>query len=193
MENNHLCVGCTGRQRLMTKDEQDCKNEKYISISNIIRKIQFTDYEITFAVHTTAFSFIGYLPVLPGPCALFRYSSLIHKHKIRDIDPLEILLSSSPISDQESPMEHFTSLVTIPINTTNIIIENIKLAEDRIPSYSIITHGNKNVYTTCVNGAIFKSQAEINLKTCIFQRRRWINGSFMCNIWNLFIKKEYIK
>ena len=30
MENNHLCVGCTGRQRLMTKDEQDCKNEKYM-------------------------------------------------------------------------------------------------------------------------------------------------------------------
>lgn len=192
MDTHPKCVGCTCRQRIMTNLEQDCSDEKIFSFSNILRKIQQADYEMTYAIHTAAFSTIGYLPVLPGPCVMIRAASLFNKQHKKEIDPIETLLSQKNIPNTETAYEHFVSLLETPKEKTGIVIENVKLAEDRILSYALITHGEKESYTTWIDGAVFKTQAETSLKSLLFQRRRWINGTFMCFIWNLFIKPEHI-
>lgn len=194
MSTNLNCVACTGKQRIMDKNEQDCNDEKKFSIANILRKIQQIDYEMTYGIQSAAFACAGYLPVLPGPCVMIRFSEINNCREIRKIDPLENLTDNNHDNSilKESAYDHFIYLVETPPNNTDIVIENIKLAEDRILSYSIITHNNKKSYTTWVDGSIFKSQAELNLKSFLFQRRRWINGTFMCYIWNIFIRSEYI-
>ncbi len=334
MESHPQCVGCTGRQRVMTAEEQDDTNEGVFSVSKFFRIIQLADYEASYAIYTGAFSAAGCLPVLPGPCAMFRYSGLLSRRKFRKLDPLEIelkkeitnksrqsasiletseihkseihksefrdveineldtcrsetydlepydigkntnvetrnientnielvnieainniekigkintaealfsetetfsqdvefkeviicdgisprqsfprsqsmLISDSNDDDDDSDdsisedvfsipmggydrhvetaMEHFSSIVATPPEATNLVVENVKLAEDRIPSYAIVTHGKKGAYTTWVDGAVFKFQAETELRSFVLQRRRWINGSFLCYVWN---------
>ncbi len=342
MESHPQCVGCTGRQRVMTAEEQDDTNEGVFSVSKFFRIIQLADYEASYAIYTGAFSAAGCLPVLPGPCALFRYSGLLSRRKFRKLDPLEIELkkeitnrsrqsgsiletseihkseihksefqdaeineldtcrsetyklepvdighgasvgvsnsncvtigqgvnsnnnnnniepvnieaitnlennnieavfsetetfsqevelkevvicdglsprqslprsqsmllndsideddSDDSVSEDvfsipmggydrhvETAMEHFSSIVATPPEATDLVIENVKLAEDRIPSYAIVTHGKKGAYTTWVDGAVFKFQAETNLRSFVLQRRRWINGAFLCYVWN---------
>ncbi|AYV77169.1 MAG: glycosyltransferase [Barrevirus sp.] len=291
MQSHPLCVGCTGRQRVMTAEEQDANGtEGIISIGKFFRIIQLGDYEASYAIYTGAFSAAGCLPVLPGPAALFRYSGLLSKRKFRALDPLEIELAkeitgiktsnildndsvflpykekkTSNILDNESTslsykdqktsdektseekdkgkeeieivienppdflateteqqeeiedleqddniekfytmplfgserciesvLEHFSSLVATPPDETDLVIENVKLAEDRIPSYAVVTHGKKGAYTTWVDGAVFKFQAETDLRSFVLQRRRWINGAFLCYIWNTICKPHLI-
>jgi len=176
MISHPLCVGSTARQRVMTAKEQNMDDESWFSTAKYFRIIQLADYEVSYATYTGAFSAVGCLPVLPGPCALFRYSGLLSKRKILDIE-----------SGNETALEHYNNLVDISIDDTNICIENVKLAEDRIPSYSIVTHGEKGAYTTWVDGTVFKFQAETTLKSFILQRRRWINGAFSCYLWNCVV------
>jgi cellulose synthase/poly-beta-1,6-N-acetylglucosamine synthase-like glycosyltransferase len=318
MESHPLCVGCTGRQRVMTAEEQDDVNERVFSVGKFFRIIQLADYEASYAIYTGAFSAAGCLPVLPGPCALFRYSGLLSKRKFRKLDPLEIELKkeitrqrrsnslsllesyeinkseihksdanknentksetdevektvtikvpeseflepvtikhelldheittqeilnqdfdlreivisdglsstqstpspksqlinipdsydNDPNADEsedsesedvfsiplagydrhvETALEHFSSIVATPPEATDLVVENVKLAEDRIPSYAIVTHGKRGAYTTWVDGAVFKFQAETELRSFVLQRRRWINGAFLCYVWN---------
>ena len=184
MQNHPLCGGCTGRQRVMTKEDQDMVDENIFSLGSFFRRVQQADYEATYVISTSAFSAFGCLSVLPGPCAMFRYSSLLNFKTLDIKDPLERLLFERPV--QESVLQHFENLVATPSQQTSLTIENVKLAEDRIPSYSIVTHGTPGIYTTWVQGAVFNFQAETILKSWVFQRRRWINGAFMCYIWLLF-------
>ena len=172
------CAGATARQRVMTAKEQDLKDESIFSVAKFLRIIQLADYEVSYATYTGAFSAVGALPVLPGPCALFRYSSLTYTDDIE--------------GGKECGLRHYNNLVNTSINDTNICIENVKLAEDRIPSYSVITHGPPGAYTTWVDGAIFKFQAETTLEKLILQRRRWINGALSCYVWNGIINPKLI-
>ena len=172
------CVGTTARQRVMTAKEQDMANESWISVAKFLRIIQLADYEISYATYTGAFSAAGCLPVLPGPCALFRYSGLVYN------DRVELGL--------ECALKHYNNLIDTPIENTNICIENVKLAEDRIPSYAVVTHGQAGAYTTWVDGAIFKFQAETTMEKLILQRRRWINGALSCYVWNCFVHPSLI-
>jgi len=193
MEKNNNCVGCTGIQQIMTSSEQNMQDNIW---SSILRKVQYVDYMLSYYIQLVAFSSVGFLPVLPGPCVMLRVSDLFYKKPIK-INPSDDLMEESidypnDIIKHETPMTHYFNVINIPTNETNIIIENVKLAEDRIPSYSIITHNRENVYSTWINGAIFKSQSETSIQDILFQRRRWINGSFYCNIWTLFTKPEYI-
>jgi len=252
MRENKLCVGCTGRQRVMTSEEQDCEDEGIIE--KFFRLVQMADYEGSYATYTGAFSLIGCLPVLPGPCVMVRFSALHKSRSFRFKDPLEDVIlgkrsivpeplleptndseivtprggteyeqinlyepydgSSNPsepseISDsydvdanyvniplseavptRETVLEHFDKLVGTGPGETNMTIENVKLAEDRIPSYSLVTHGEKGAYTTWVDGAVFKFQAETSFESFVKQRRRWLNGAMFCYIWTVFIRPD---
>ena len=158
MGKNPNCVGCTGTQQIMTSNEQNMKDNIF---SFFLRKIQYVDYMLSHYIRLVAFSSTGYLPVLPGPCTVLRVSDIGY------------------IRDDETPITHYFNTINVPMEQSNIILENVKLAEDRIPSYSIITHNREKVYSTWVNGAIFKSQSEITIRDLLFQRRRWINGSIL--------------
>lgn len=88
-----------------------------------------------------------------------------------------------PRPNQETALEHFSSLVATPPSQTNLVVEGVKLAEDRIPSYALVTHGQAGSYTTWVDGAIFYFQAETTLEAFAKQRRRWINGAMFSYVW----------
>jgi len=261
MNDHPLCVGCTGRQRVMSAKEQNDNDEGFFSISKFFRIIQLADYEASYAIYTAAFAAVGCLSVLPGPCAMFRYSGLLAERKFRAISALEIALAkeitnvnprmsssdiislgryelshsescenmsseiflrqseSSPSSSpnfveleeividtpeyvsinlvgqersKESALHHYSSLVATPPEETDLVRENVKIAEDRIPSYAVVTHGKKGAYTTWVPGPTFKFQAETDLRSFVLQRRRWINGAFLCYIWNTLVKPHLI-
>jgi cellulose synthase/poly-beta-1,6-N-acetylglucosamine synthase-like glycosyltransferase len=277
MLDHPKCVGCTGRQRVMTAEEQDCPNEGLAE--KFLRSVQRFDYESSYAYSTGTFSLIGMLPVLPGPCCMMRFSALIQPRSFRPVDPLNdvlegraittntsfdedvesamLLKNGEPVSPikpplsarnsmsdigvdlsptsplaamervkmsdslnssslspdrssssigspggtvpdgmnvinletyrpiQQSAWEHFSLVVATPPTQTNLTIENLKLAEDRIPSYAIVTHGDKNAYTTWVDGAIFYFQAETDLRTFSAQRRRWTNGALFAYVYLL--------
>lgn len=172
------CVGTTARQRVMTAEEQDLsEQEGWFSFAKYLRLVQLADYEVSYATYTGAFSAAGCLPVLPGPCAMFRYSGLLARRISKDIEN----------GKGESALEHYNNLVDTSIHNTNICMENVKLAEDRIPSYAVVTHGEPGAYTTWVDGAVFKFQAETSLEKLILQRRRWINGALSCYVWNCLL------
>jgi hypothetical protein len=46
-----------------------------------MRAVQCYDFESSHAVDKPAFSAIGFMPVLPGPCGLFRYHEVLHLPK----------------------------------------------------------------------------------------------------------------
>lgn len=223
MRENEKCVGCTGRQRVMTSADQDCEDEGLAE--RFFRLVQTADYEGSYATYTGAFSLIGCLPVLPGPCCMMRYDALTHERQFRPLDPLDdlvegrrkslvesddemsmcendieyeglsVVLPSGPLPcrpQSESALHHFSQLIATPPDETNLVIENVKLAEDRIPSYAIVTHGGKGSYTTWVDGAIFYFQAETSLEPFVKQRRRWINGALFSYVWLVFMKMHLL-
>lgn len=84
------CAGCTGRQRVMSAEDQDCPDESLAE--RLLRLVQAFDYEASYAYATGTFSLLGILPVLPGPCSMMRYSALINKRNFRPVDPLQDLI-----------------------------------------------------------------------------------------------------
>jgi cellulose synthase/poly-beta-1,6-N-acetylglucosamine synthase-like glycosyltransferase len=197
--NHEDCAGCTGRQRVMTAAEQDMDDEFTVSIAKYFRAVQFADYEAGYSMYTAAFSLFGCLPVLPGPCQLMRYNSLCSATRAKPFinssismqQQLHVALREEPVLT-ESPLAHFCNVVKTPIDQTDMVLENLKIAEDRIPSYAIVTHGPPNAYTTWTDGATFKIQAETSLEAWVKQRRRWINGAFASYVWLVFSHPELI-
>jgi cellulose synthase/poly-beta-1,6-N-acetylglucosamine synthase-like glycosyltransferase len=110
------------------------------------------------------------MPVLPGPCGLYRY---------KEFGTLE-----------EGVMHQYFTLVNKQVDS--IIFGNVQLAEDRIPSCLLVFRdesGSKTVdkshkpRTGFVHDAIFYFEAENPLGQLVRQRRRWINGTFAAYLW----------
>ena len=82
LETNEEVSACCGRQRIMTKEvqdrddpERDPRSPDYRPVSwytsiweEWLRAVQCYDFESSHAVDKPAFSAIGFMPVLPGPC-----------------------------------------------------------------------------------------------------------------------------
>jgi hypothetical protein len=77
MEKHPDCAVSTGRQRVMTKEMQGDPDESFFSVASMLRHAQRFDYEASFVCYTGTFSAVGFLPVVPGPCGLYRTESLI--------------------------------------------------------------------------------------------------------------------
>lgn len=92
MLDHRNCVGCTGRQRVMSALDQDCPDEGLPE--KLLRQVQSFDYESSYAYATGTFSLLGMLPVLPGPCCMLRFLVLIKKRDFRQVDPLNDLLNT---------------------------------------------------------------------------------------------------
>jgi hypothetical protein len=97
------CVAATGRQRVMSKLMQDSSRTTYHQYDNVThrsnpfsfmshlkelfsnptaflyRSSQCFDYEASISCFNGAFSGLGMLPVIPGPCGLFRQDILLNE------------------------------------------------------------------------------------------------------------------
>lgn len=163
LEKNNSLSGITGRQRLMTRCQQG-SGESIFSFGYILRMLQLFDFELANAVYNGAFSLGGLLPVIPGPCGLYRASDLLQDH-VRE--------------------SYFNVVNEEPINT-GLVLGNLRIAEDRILTYYAATKTKDEKYLSFNPLALFYFEAETDLQKFILQRRRWINGSVAGYIYLLF-------
>lgn len=161
--NKHLS-GVTGRQRLMTREQQG-STESIFSFGSILRMIQLCDFEYANAGYNGAFSLGGLLPVIPGPCGLYRASDLL-QNKVRN---------------------SYFDVVNKEPSETGLIEGNLRIAEDRILTYYAVTKTQEERYLSFNPLAVFYFEAETGLQKLMFQRRRWINGSVAGYIYLLFV------
>ena len=170
MEKNPKTAVCTGRQRVMSKQQQGT-NELTLSLSTILRNVQLFDFESSNALYNGAFSIVGFLPVVPGPCGLYRANILL-KDEVR---------------------YWYFDIVNQEPSQTGLVLGNLRIAEDRILSYSVILRGDGNNKMVFVPQSVFYFEAELDLQQFMLQRRRWINGSVAGYIYLLFTNPEHLK
>jgi cellulose synthase/poly-beta-1,6-N-acetylglucosamine synthase-like glycosyltransferase len=166
MERNPEVSGATGTQVVMTPEMQAAPGDKpegCFSFENFLRSVQGYEYDITHAIDKSAFSAAGFMPVLPGPCGLFRMS---------DIRGLAC--------------ENYFDFVHQTPEQLGLIGSNLCLAEDRILTLeSVCSSGNGSScsFSRWVPQAIFYFEAETELEMFVKQRRRWSNGTFAGWLW----------
>lgn len=124
---------------------------------------------------------LGFIPVLPGPCSLFRYKAFL------------------------AVSTEYFQLTTQPLrgDSSDVVLGNVQLAEDRFPPVLIqfgkreeddddAIHNNNNdenqkkkrlPVTGFEHDAVFYFEAEKPLGQLVRQRRRWINGAYMAAYW----------
>eukprot|EP00931_Biecheleriopsis_adriatica_P117556 TRINITY_DN9305_c0_g1_i1.p1 TRINITY_DN9305_c0_g1~~TRINITY_DN9305_c0_g1_i1.p1 ORF type:complete len:754 (+),score=94.49 TRINITY_DN9305_c0_g1_i1:80-2263(+) len=171
MERDDTCVACTGRQRVMSKWQQaGCETEGMLGW--FLRSIQGYDYESSTVVYNGCYSLFGCLPVIPGPCGLFR---------------LEPLLSVQE-GCAESAFDFYAGAAHRAEESQDMLEGNTMLAEDRVLTYAALfktpqgPHG-QNWTVRWDKRAIFYFQAETQLGTLVAQRRRWLNGTVAAYIY----------
>lgn len=99
----------------------------------------------------------GFLPVVPGPCGLFRASNVTPGILAR----VRAICGSQPSED-------------------GLVVANLKIAEDRILSYLLVLvegPGGRTAETHWVPSTTFFFESEGTLKEFVLQRRRWLNGT----------------
>ena len=163
LDRNPDLAAVTGRQRLMTRRQQG-SGESVFSFAYALRNVQLFDFELANAVYNGAFSLGGLLPVIPGPCGLYRASDLL----------------------QDQVRDAYFKVVNEEPHKTGLILGNLRIAEDRILSYFSITKLEERKRMAFNLLAVFYFEGELNLQSLILQRRRWINGSIAGYIYLLF-------
>lgn len=154
LDNNDNVSVATGRQRVMTKQQQQTDEIDY-SLQSMLRNVQLFDFESSNALYNGAFSLGGYLPVIPGPCGLYRSSDVL----------------------QDNVRYWYFDIVNKEPHQTGLVLGNLRIAEDRILSYSVVLKTKEERKMAFIPLSIFYFEAELELEKFILQRRRWINGS----------------
>ncbi|QKF93524.1 chitin synthase [Fadolivirus algeromassiliense] len=163
LDKNHKLSAVTGRQRLMTRDQQG-SGESIFSFGYVLRMMQLYDFELANAVYNGAFHLGGLLPVIPGPCGLYRASDLL-QNNVRD---------------------SYFKVVNEEPSKTGLVLGNLRIAEDRVLSYYSVIKTEERKSMAFNPLAVFYFEAETDLQKFILQRRRWINGSVAGYIYLLF-------
>ncbi len=123
----------TGRQRVMSSDMQNVQTEGLLAMW--YRAAQAYDYEASISAFQGAFSLCGMLPVLPGPCGMFRTKYIM-----------------GPC------MDYYMNFINTTTAEDGLVAGNLLLAEDRILSYAAALKTGK--FTRWVPSAIFYFEAE---------------------------------
>lgn len=164
MDDNEEYAAVTGRQRVMGREQQGTC-ESIFSFKYMLRMVQMVDFESANAIYNGAFSMGGMLPVIPGPCGLYRASDIL-QNNVRD---------------------WYFGIVNEEPDQTGLVLGNLRIAEDRVLSYASVLKAKDEKYMAFNPHAIFYFEAELELMKFVLQRRRWINGSVAGYIWLIFM------
>ena len=145
------CVVCTGEQVVKTKEQQEVEDNFF---EYILRSVQGYDFESSFASIVGSFAFFEFLPVVPGPCGLYRWKFINGK-----------------------PLEKYFEFINRPCDQLNLVENNFKIAEDRILTYFAVFYAAEEVKMCLSPDSIFYFDAETQPKQLLVQRRRWGNGT----------------
>ena len=163
MEANEDCVACTGRQRVMSAEQQADPNEKGTSNTletTMLRLIQQYEFEGEHLTSRPTGSMLGFMEVLPGPCAFFRRAEI-----------------------EGAPLDEYFDMGYKHPRELGLLQSNLKIHEDRIPSWSVVWTGKQSQYSAWVDEAVFYSEAELTIMDLLLQRRRWNNGRFSGHVY----------
>ena len=165
MEANEGCVACTGRQRVMSAQQQADPNQERKNDSleeSMLRRIQQYEFEGEYLASRPTGSMLGFLEVLPGPCAFFRRAEI-----------------------EGAPLDEYFDMGYKRPQELGLLQSNLKISEDRIPSWSAVWSGRRSQYSAWVDEAVFFCEAELTIKDLLLQRRRWNNGKFSGHVYVL--------
>jgi cellulose synthase/poly-beta-1,6-N-acetylglucosamine synthase-like glycosyltransferase len=140
-----------------------------------LRRVQTYEVESDHPISKAAWDSVGFLPVLPGPCGLYRAKELLSRSK------------------------KYFEIVNKPAKDCGLLLANLKIAEDRIPSLLAVFPmplenqnspqdqkiREKKPLTRWVRDAVFYFEAEEGLEALVLQRRRWLNGTNCGTLWTL--------
>jgi len=192
--NDPKCSAITGRQRVMTKEQQETEDGFR---GFMYRSMQRYDYEASIASYLGAFSTFGMLPVIPGPCGLYRYPAICDKEKRKALHEKFVLTSNddvetnthshSPNNTEEAidVIDYYVQTVSLNPDETGMLLGSLLLAEDRILSYGVVMKTKERYHTKYEQNACFYFEAETEAQPFLQQRRRWINGTFAGYLWIL--------
>eukprot|EP01114_Cavostelium_apophysatum_P023119 TRINITY_DN860_c0_g1_i1.p1 TRINITY_DN860_c0_g1~~TRINITY_DN860_c0_g1_i1.p1 ORF type:complete len:978 (-),score=270.57 TRINITY_DN860_c0_g1_i1:159-3092(-) len=153
MENNPSVSVATGRQRVMTKAQQG-SDESLFSLATCYRLAQCYDYESSFACFMGAFALFGFLPVIPGPCGLYRAADMLGKAR-----------------------DWYFDVVNTDPDKSGMVLGNLRIAEDRVLSYAAVLKTEEPRRMALIPESTFYFEAECQLEKFLLQRRRWTNGT----------------
>ena len=121
-----------------------------------LRSIQGADFDQGLCTFNGLHSRLGFLPVIPGPCGVFRASAVT-----------------------EDVLDAVNEVCAKPNSLDDVLSANLRLAEDRVISYLIILRSPSagRTVTSWVPTAEFYFECEETLRELVLQRRRWLNGT----------------
>ena len=191
--NDPKCSAITGRQRVMTKEQQETEDGFR---GFMYRSMQRYDYEASIASYLGAFSTFGMLPVIPGPCGLYRYPAICDVEKRKSLHERAAMLPNdvetnapvhNPTSTEDSidVIDYYVQTVSLNPDETGMLLGSLLLAEDRILSYGVVMKTKERYHTKYEQNACFYFEAETEAQPFLQQRRRWINGTFAGYLWIL--------
>lgn len=190
------CSAISGRQRVMTTTQQE-STDSFRGF--MYRSMQRFDYEASLASYIGAFSTFGMLPVIPGPCGLYRFASICDvkkRQQMRDefqnidlvMEEGEVVVNFQAKKKEETyidAIDFYIKTVSLNPDETGILLGSLLLAEDRILSYAAVLKTDKRYHTKYEPNACFYFEAETSPTTLLQQRRRWINGTLAGYLWLL--------
>ena len=156
------CSAVTGKQRLMTAEEQGRPDESFFSMNWWLRRMVAFDYEAGTACFNPPFAAGGTLPVLPGPLALVRRNAI-----------------------EGEPLLRYFEIIERPLSQCSMVESLLRLAEDRILTYCLALFGEERWEQGYEAEAVFLFALEDGSKGSGVQRRRWTNGSIGGYLWLL--------
>lgn len=169
MDDNPSTSVVTGRQRVMTQQQQQT-DEACFSLGTMLRHVQLFDFEASNIVYLGAFSLAGFLPVVPGPCGLYRAKDMLN----------------------DDVRNWYFDIVNKNPSSSGQLLGNLCIAEDRILSYSAVLKTVRNCRMAFVPLSIFYFEAETSIRQLLLQRRRWFNGSFAGYIYMLLVAPTHL-
>jgi len=163
MQLNEKCSACAAKQCTKSAEMQssDKNSDAYSMLGRYLRNVQRYDFESSFIVNMGAFALSGYLPVIPGPCGLYRWSALC----------------TPPSDDELSPSAWYFSVANKDPSETGMVLGNLKIAEDRLLTAAAVFKTKGEWFIGLVPKAKFYYDPELSLRSLVLQRRRWLNGT----------------
>lgn len=169
LQEHERSIGVTGRMRMMSKEMQGVEDEvdKW-SVHTWLRAVQAYDLETAYVIFMALFNLSGLLPVMPGPCQLFRYEGI-----------------------RGAPLDFYFAMVNQNPEEAGMLVGNLLLAEDRILSQAVVLMTDDDTVTQWEPKATFFFDPELTTERVVTQRRRWNNGA-LCGLMFLLLQNPTI-
>eukprot|EP01113_Clastostelium_recurvatum_P024925 TRINITY_DN2986_c0_g1_i2.p1 TRINITY_DN2986_c0_g1~~TRINITY_DN2986_c0_g1_i2.p1 ORF type:complete len:951 (+),score=199.26 TRINITY_DN2986_c0_g1_i2:116-2968(+) len=184
MDSHDDAVVVTCRQRVMSRSQQGSK-ESLLSMATWYRLCQLHEYEGATASFMAAFAAVGFLPVVPGPCGLYR-TSMLCPYADEGFD------RSCTFDYNATPAGAYFDTMNTDPSQMGLVSGNLQIAEDRLLTYFSVLKANRPAHMGYIPDAVFYFEAETNFKNWIFQRRRWINGTWAGYFFLVFMVPQLI-